>query len=67
MAELGDQTQQCAQHDEQHRRAHAVAPAQHRPHDHNGRQRNDDDKPEHQHILSYQRVKGCTGRNTSQT
>ena len=54
MAELRDQTQQCTEPDEQNRRADAVAPAQHCADDDDGEQRNDDDKPEHLHIMLYE-------------
>ena len=54
VAELRNQTQQCAQHDQQNRGAHAITPAQDRAHDHRGKQRNDYDKPKHQHIILYE-------------
>ncbi|BBX45292.1 hypothetical protein GCM10009641_21170 [Mycobacterium cookii] len=56
MAEPGDQTEQCAEPDEQNRRADAVTPAQHRADDDDREQHDDDDKPEHLHIMLYGQV-----------
>ncbi|MFY9766656.1 MAG: hypothetical protein WAK42_17035, partial [Mycobacterium sp.] len=35
--------------------AYAIPPAEHRPQDHYGKERNDYDKPKHQHIMLYER------------
>ena len=50
-ADPRDQTQQCAEQDEQDWGAHPIAAAYYRAHDHGGKQRDDYDKPEHQHII----------------
>src|SRR6202000_1660756 len=54
VAERRDQTQQRAEEHEQHRRTDAIAPAQQRPHNDGGNQRNDDDESKHSPIFPYE-------------